>query len=172
MYWVSICFGILVFSTATLGHYFSLQNCSKLVVHVWLAERPSCVRRMKRTNQQPGTSPRSKGCKNSSGKCHLLTLFRFPKPILWIAAVFHSGRGGWNWTPDGWLLSTPRGSVINTASPLNVCVVVMDDLLVLWVTISTPDGKWKTPGQFSIITACCAVVWFIGWEFQRVSSAT
>ena len=89
--------------------------------------------------------------RNSSGKCYLLTLFRFPKPILWIAAVFHSGRGGWNWTPDGWLLSTPRGSVINTASPLNVCVVVMDDLLVLWVTISTPDGKWKTSGQFALI---------------------
>lgn len=54
---------------------------------------------------------------------HRTTLFKFPKPNLWIAEVFHSGRGGLNWTVlscplAGAALSfrTPKGRVHSTTS--------------------------------------------------------
>lgn len=57
------------------------------------------------------------------------TLLRFPKPILWIAAVFHSGRGGTNCTAGGCCFMTPRGRVHSTASHLYMNVWVVERVL-------------------------------------------
>lgn len=77
------------------------------------------------------------------------TLFRFPKPILCIAADFQSGRGGENCTlfrPEPLILSfiTPRGSVQSTASPLYVSWLVF--VFALLVSTSTPvdNGNMET----------------------------
>lgn len=47
-----------------------------------------------------------------------VTLLRLPNPILWTADVFHSGRGGTNWTAGGCCFNTPKGRVQRTASHL------------------------------------------------------
>lgn len=57
------------------------------------------------------------------------TLFRLPKPILWIADVFHSGSGGTNCTAGGCCFNTPRGSVHSTASHLYMKVWVVERVL-------------------------------------------
>ena len=71
----------------------------------------------------------------------MVTLLRLPNPILCIAAVFHSGRGGINCTlltplPLNDSLSTPSGSVISTASALYVTEFELVRECV--ATISTP----------------------------------
>lgn len=67
------------------------------------------------------------------------TLLRLPKPSLSMASTFQSGSGGINWGTLGELrthsLSTPRGSVHKTASPLYTCWLVP---FLFVVTTSTP----------------------------------
>lgn len=66
------------------------------------------------------------------------TLFKLPKPILCIADVFHSGRGGTNCTAGGCCFNTPRGRVHSTASHLYMKVWVVER--VLTAITSQPGG--------------------------------
>lgn len=70
------------------------------------------------------------------------TLLRFPKPILWMAEVFHSGSGGTNCTAGGCCFNTPRGSVHSTASHLYMKVWVVER--VLTAITSQPAGHTHT----------------------------
>lgn len=67
-----------------------------------------------------------------------LTLLRLPKPILCMADVFHSGRGGTNCTAGGCCFRTPSGSVHSTASHLYMKVWVVER--VLTAITSQPAG--------------------------------
>uniref|UniRef100_A0A6B0UUK9 Uncharacterized protein n=1 Tax=Ixodes ricinus TaxID=34613 RepID=A0A6B0UUK9_IXORI len=91
---------------------------------------PTCPKRLELGSQKMRSKQRT-------------TLFRFPNPRREIAAPFHSGSGGTNWTVLGRLgllrtdcLRTPRGSVQRTASALKVARP--EFVLVFVVVTSTP----------------------------------
>jgi len=67
------------------------------------------------------------------------TLLRLPKPILWMADVFHSGSGGTNCTAGGCCFSTPSGKVHSTASHLYMKVWVVER--VLTAITSQPEDR-------------------------------